>query len=204
MNFMNDNDPGLTTGIFTRVDRRTRNSVTVYRLRQTRSGHLIDIEDDGAGPTGPNQKRQRLLKSISDQIEVEGELVPKLHADNSGMGSVDGPGGYPVTIAVVDTAIRFALKAAAVAKSAREAEVKADADFRLSSAALDLEQKKAVEEAMAAIDAKRMAADEVRQSEHDKRMAAIRDNHELEIESAKDKAPKKRRSRKKVEAQIGE
>lgn len=106
MNFMNDNDPGLTTGIFTRVDRRTRNSVTVYRLRQTRSGHLIDIEDDGAGPTGPNQKRQRLLKSISDQIDIAGEMVPKLHADNSGMGSVDGPGGYPVSIAIADDRIR--------------------------------------------------------------------------------------------------
>lgn len=131
MNFTTNNDPGLNTGIFTRTDRRSRNSVTVYRLRQTRSGHLIDIEDDGAGPTGPNQKRQRLLKSISDQIEIEGKLVPKLHADGAGMGSVDGPGGYPVSIAIANAEITKAMAAAVIAQEPLRQQAEAAAEAKL-------------------------------------------------------------------------
>lgn len=125
MFFKNSNDPGLKTGIFQKTDMRSRNTVTVYRLRQTRTGNLIDYVDDGEGPTGPNQKRQRLLKAISDRVNIEGDLYPKLVADDASLGSINGLNGYPVTIQVIDDKITAAMKAAQKA----QAEIKAQAEF---------------------------------------------------------------------------
>jgi len=106
MKYQNINDPGLKTGVFIKKNLRSGGSVTVYRLRMLTSGNLIDYEDDGAGPSGdPNQARQRLLKGISSQVEIKGKMFPKLVADDSSLGAIDGPGGYPITIPVIDAAM---------------------------------------------------------------------------------------------------
>lgn len=129
MKYQNIDDPGLKTGMFTRRNLRSGGSVTVYRLRMLTSGNLIDYEDDGAGPGGPNQARQRLLKSISSKVEIKGKIYPKLVADDGSLGSVEGPGGYPVTIPVMDAAMIDAMSK----KMEQQAEVAAQARFQVES-----------------------------------------------------------------------
>jgi len=129
MKYQNIGDPGLKTGMFTKKNLKSGGSVTVYRLRMLTSGNLIDYEDDGAGPSGPNQSRQRLLRSISSKVEINGKSYPKLVADDESLGSVEGPGGYPVTIPVVSAAMIDAMGA----KMDQQEEIAAQARFEVES-----------------------------------------------------------------------
>ena len=135
-------DPGAKTGIFSKKNTQTGVTIKVYRLRKITDGCLVDYEDDGAGPAGPNQGRQSLLRGIACQIQRDGKVFPKFVADDDSMGFVEGPGGFPVAIKVIDAAIIDAMKTFRAQRDERKQEWLSYQDSREAETEVAIRPKK--------------------------------------------------------------